>query len=145
MRRFAVALAAAAALLAGACEIFEDGTPTQIFFEMEGEEGGLQVRVIYSKDFVAGVDEMGVTHVQVFASDTVLHTLPIDTVINIADEQQWFVQAETLAGDTLAVNVVVDVDDRNLVSRFGGIFPNEPFRYVYVFNQRLTESVDVTF
>ena len=145
MRRFAVALVAATALLAGACEIFEDGTPTQIFFEMEGEEGGLQVRVIYSKDFVAGVDEMGVTHVQVFASDTVLHTLPIDTVINIADEQQWFVQAETLAGDTLAVNVVVDVDDRNLVSRFGGIFPNEPFRYVYVFNQRLTESVDVTF
>ena len=145
MRRFAVALAAAATLLAGACEIFEDGTPTQIFFGMEGEVGGLQARVIYSKDFIAGVDEMGITHVQVFSSDTVLHTLPIDTVINIAAEQQWFVQVETLAGDTLAVNVVVDVDDRNLVSRFGGIFPDEPFLYVYVYNQVLTESVDVTF
>jgi len=145
MRRFAVALGAAAVLLAGACEIFEDGTPTQIFFGMESEEGGLQARVIYSKDFIAGVDEMGITHVQVFSSDTVLHTLPIDTVINIAAEQQWFVQAETLAGDTLAVNVVVDVDDRNLVSRFGGIFPDEPFLYVYVYNQVLTESVDVTF
>ena len=145
MRRFAGALLAAAALLAGACRIFEDGTPRQIFFEMEGESAGLQVRVIYSKNFIAGVDEMGITHVQVFTSDTVLHTLPIDTVINIADEQQWFVQAETLAGDTLAVNVAVDVDDRSLVSRFGGIFPGEPFRYVYVFNQRLTENVDVTF
>ncbi|MXW18072.1 MAG: hypothetical protein F4139_01435 [Gemmatimonadetes bacterium] len=145
MRSFAGALLAAAALLAGACSIFEDGTPRQIFFEMEGENTGLQVRVIYSKNFIAGVDEMGITHVQVFSSDTVLHTLPIDTVINIADEQQWFVQAETLAGDTLAVNVAVDVDDRNLVSRFGGIFPDEPFRYVYVFNQRLTENVDVTF
>ena len=145
MRPFAGALVAAALFLAGACEIFEDGTPTQIFFEMESEEGGLQARVIYSKNFIAGVDEMGITHVQVFSSDTVLHSLPVDTVIDIADEQQWFVQVETLAGDTLAVNVVVDVDDRNLVSRFGGIFPNEPWRYVYVFNQRLTEDVDVSF
>jgi len=144
MKRFAGALAVAAVLLAGACEIFEDGTPTQIFFEMEGE-AGLRAKVIYSRDFVAGIDEMGVTHVQVFSSDTVLHTLPFDTTMNIAAEQQWFVQAETLAGDTLAVTVTVDVDDRNLVSRFGGIFPNEPFRYVYVYNQVLTDNVDVTF
>ena len=145
MRRFAGSLVAAALLLAGACSIFEDGTPTRIRFEMDGEEGDLRVRVTYSKDFVAGVDEMGITHVQVFSSDIVLHALPIDTVIDIVDEQQWFVQAETLAGDTLAVNVLVDVDGRTLVSRFGGIFPNEPFRYVYVFNQRLTEDVDVSF
>ena len=145
MRRFTGVLAAAIVLVAGACEIFDDGAPRQIFFEMEGDEGGLRARAIYSRNFVAGVDEMGITHVQVFSSDTVLHTLPIDTVINIADEQQWFVQVETLAGDTLAVNVQVDVDGRTLVSRFGGIFPDEPFRYVYVFNQRLTESVDVTF
>ena len=144
MRRLSGALAAAAVLLAGACEIFEDGTPTQIFFEMEGESG-LRVKVIYSRDFVAGIDEMGITHVQVLSSDTVLHTLPFDTTMNIAAEQQWFVQAETLAGDTLAVTVTVDVDDRNLVSRFGGIFPDEPFRYVYVYNQVLTENVDVTF
>lgn len=145
MRRFAGALAVAAALLGGACEIFEDGQPEQIFFEMDREEGGLQAKVIYSRDFIAGIDEMGITHVQVFSSDTVVHTLPIDTVMSIAVEQQWFVQVETLEGDTLAVNVRVDVDGRNLVARFGGIFPNEPWRYVYVFNQRLTEDVDVTF
>lgn len=144
MRRFAGALVAAAVLPAGACAIFEDGTPTRIFFEMEGD-AGLRVKVIYSRDFVAGIDEMGVTHVQVFSSDTVLHTLPFDTTMNIAAEQQWFVQAETLAGDTLAVTVTVDVDGRNLVSRFGGIFPDEPFRYVYVYNQVLTDNVDVTF
>lgn len=144
MRRFAGAMAAAAMLVAGACEIFEDGTPSRIFFEMEGE-AGLQAKVIYSRDFVAGIDEMGVTHVQVFSSDTVLHTLPFDTTMSIADEQQWFVQAETLAGDTLAVTVTVDVDDRNLVSRSGGIFPDIPFRYVYVYNQVLTDNVDVTF
>lgn len=144
MRRFAGAMAAAAMLVAGACEIFEDGTPNRIFFEMEGE-AGLRAKVIYSRDFVAGIDEMGVTHVQVFSSDTVLHTLPFDTTMSIADEQQWFVQAETLAGDTLAVTVTVDVDDRNLVSRSGGIFPDIPFRYVYVYNQVLTDNVDVTF
>ena len=144
MRRFFGALLAAALLVATACEIFGDGTPSQIFFEMEGE-AGLQAKVIYSRDFVAGIDEMGVTHVQVFSSDTVLHTLPIDTVMSIEAEQQWFVQVETVAGDTLAVTVKVDVDSRTLVSRFGGIFPSQPWRYVYVFNQQLSESLDVSF
>ena len=144
MRLIAGVLLAAVAFAATACEIFEDGTPSQIFFQMEGE-AGLRAKVIYSRDFVAGIDEMGVTHVQVFSSDTVLHTLPIDTVMGIAAEQQWFVQAESRAGDTLAVTVTVDVDSRNLVSRFGGIFPNQPWRYVYVFNQQLSESLDVTF
>ena len=144
MRLIVGALLAAVAFAATACEIFEDGRPSQISFQMEGE-AGLQAKVIYSRDFVAGIDEMGVTHVQVFSSDTVLHTLPIDTVMSIAAEQQWFVQAESLAGDTLAVTVTVDVDSRNLVSRFGGIFPSQPWRYVYVFNQHLSESLDVSF
>ncbi len=144
MRPIAGALLATAALAATACEILEDGTPSRILFQMEGD-AGLQARAIYSRDFVAGIDEMGVTHVQVFSSDTVLHTLPIDTAMSIAAEQQWFVQVETLAGDTLAVTVTVDVDSRTLVSRFGGIFPDQPWRYVYVFNQVLTENVDVAF
>lgn len=144
MRLIAGIMLAAAALMAAACEIFEDGTPTRILFEMEGE-AGRQVRAIYSRNFVAGIDVAGVTHVQVFVSDTVMHTLPFDTTMSIAEEQQWFVQTETLGGDTLAVSVLVEVDGRTLVSRSGGIFPDEPFRYVYVYNQVLTENVDVTF
>lgn len=145
MRRFAGPPAVAAALLGGACGLFDNASPMRIIFTMEGEQGGARAMAIYSRDFIAGVDEMGITHVQVFSSDTVMHTLPIDTVIDIAAEQQWFVQVETLAGDTLAVAVRVDVDDRNLLARSGGIFPDQPWRYVYVFNQRLTENVDVTF
>ena len=70
------------------------------------------------------VDEMGITQVQVFSSDTVMHTLPIDTVIDIAAEQQWFVQVETLAGDTSGGGREGWTwDDRNLLARSGGDLP----------------------
>ena len=144
MRRFTIALAAAVVLLAAACGI-QDGWPRQVSFGMESEEAGARAKAIYSRDFVAGVDAEGVTHVQVFSSDTVVHTLPIDTVIDITADQRWLVQVETVDGDTLAVTVRVDVDDRNQVSRFGGIFSDQPWRYVYVFNQRITDELDVAF
>ena len=132
------------ALMAAACGILEEKWPKEISFEMRGG-AGLRAQVIYATNFTAGVDELGVTHVQVFSSDTVFHTLPVDTVMSIARDQRWLVQVQTVAGDTLDVSVVVDVDDRNLVSESGGIFPDTPWRFVYVFNQRVTRSVDVRF
>ena len=144
MRSTIGTLLAVVALPAASCEIFEEGWPSEIAFEMRGD-AGLKALVIYAREFTAGVDELGVTQVQVFSSDTVLHTLPVDTVMSIAREQKWLVQVETLAGDTLDVSVVVDVDDRNLLSESGDIFPDMPWRFVYVFNQRVTRSVDVQF
>ena len=126
------------------CGLFEDLSPKNIAFRMSGS-AGLQAEVIYSTDFVAGVDFDGVTHVQIFQSDTVFHTLPIDTVMSIAQDQRWFVHVTPMGSDTLAVTVVVNVDDRNLVAESGGIFPGMPWRYVYVFNEALTEVLDVTF
>ena len=124
------------------CGAFTDPTPTNIFFEMKGDRGK-QVRVIYSKTFVAGTTESGVTRVQVVASDTVVYELPVDTVIDISVERRWFVQAESLHGDTLAVTIDVDVDSRSLVSESGGIFPGEPWHFVYAFNHNLTRALDV--
>ena len=126
------------------CEIFEDPTPRNIFFEMSGEAGG-QVRVIYSTQFVAGVNEFGVTRVQVVRSDTILHELPFDRAFDISVDRRWFVQAESLGTDTLRVAVIVDVDDRNLVNESGGIFPNEPWHFVYSFNQLFSRDLDVAF
>lgn len=126
------------------CEIFEDLTPRNIFFEMSGE-AGQQVRVIYSTQFVAGVNEFGVTRVQVVRSDTILHEVPFTRAIDISVDRRWFVQAEALGSDTLEVHVIVDVDDRNLVNESGGIFPDEPWHFVYAFNQFLTRDIDVAF
>ncbi|MYK68791.1 MAG: hypothetical protein F4020_04310 [Gammaproteobacteria bacterium] len=126
------------------CEAFEDLTPRNIFFEMNGE-AGQQVRVIYSTQFVAGVNDIGVTRVQVVRSDTILHEIPFSRAIDISVDRRWFVQAESLGSDTLEVHVIVDVDDRNLLNESGGIFPNDPWHFVYAFNQFLTRDIDVAF
>ena len=134
----------AALVLAAACAAFEDWTPEEISFEMTGAEG-LGARVVYSTEFSAGVDIGGVTSVLVYASDTVDHTLPIDTSMSIARDQQWLVLVEPAGGDTLEVDVSVSVDDRSLVVESGSILPETPWRYLYVFNQRITRDVEVRF
>lgn len=137
-------LGAVAAVLASltACEVFRDQSPENISFRMSGGDGRL-VTVIYSQEFVAGVDELNVTRVEVFVSDTVMHVLPIDTIINIAVERRLFVQVETAPTDTVVVNVRVEVDGRGVVNITGGIFPDVPWRYVYEYNQILTDLIEV--
>lgn len=147
MKRSALAfvLGFSAVGVVGGCEAFSDRTPRNIGLEMRGD-AGKRVRLIYSTEFVAGLNEAGITRVQVFGADTVVHALPFDTLIDISAEQRWFAQAESVgAGDTLAVTVIVDVDDRNLVNEFGGIFPDVPWRFAYSFNHRFTRSLDVQF
>lgn len=130
------------ALMVGvsACEIFEDQSPENVSFRLEGSTGS-QVTAIYSTRFIAGVNEFGVTEVRVFGSDTVVHTLPIDTVISIAANQQFFVQIQP--ADTVNVQARVDIDGRNVLDNEGFIFPDSPWNYVYQFNQLLTELVEV--
>lgn len=141
MKKLLVAIALVA--ISG-CGVFEDLTPRNIFFEMRGE-AGQQVRAIYSTQFVAGVNEFGVTRVQVVRSDTILHEVPFTRAIDISVDRRWFVQAESLGSDTLEVHVIVDVDDRNLVNESGGIFPDDPWHFVYAFNEFLTRDIDVAF
>ena len=127
-----------AAVLASvtACEIFGDQAPENISFRMSGSDGQV-VTVIYSQEFVAGVDEFNVTQVEVFVSDTVMHVLPIDTIINISLERRFFVLVAT------APTVRIDVDGRGLVNTSGGIFPDVPWRYVYQYNQLFTDVIEV--
>ena len=125
-----------------ACEVFEDQSPDDVSFRMSGSDGQV-VMVIYSQDFVAGVDETSVTQVQVFSSDTVFHVLPIDTIINITVQRRFFVQVATEAMDTVVVDVRVDIDGRSQVNLSGGIFPGVPWRFVYEYNQALTAVIEV--
>ena len=139
-----LSLLLAAIALGGCSEVFDDPTPENIYFEMRGEAGG-RVRAIYSTQFVAGVNEFGLTRVQVVRSDTVIHEIPFQRAMDISIDRRWFVQAESLEGDTLSVQVLVNVDGRGLVNESGGIFPGEPWHFVYSFNQLLTRDLDVAF
>lgn len=125
-----------------ACEVFRDPSPEMVSVRVSGETG-IQVRSIYSKIFTVGLDELGVTQVSVFNADTVIQPLPIDTIINIALERQFFIQVETITGDTLALDIVIDVDGANKLRKSGGIFDMSPFRFIFLFNRLLTDQVNV--
>lgn len=131
-------------LLAAGCSIFDDPTPENVFLRMTGP-AGLQVEIIYSRDFVAGVDERGVTEVQVFDRDTVRQALPLDTAVNISEDRRLFVQIAPIDVAQATVELKVDIDDRNMLRDTGAIFAEEPWRWVYHFNHKLTREVDVVF
>ncbi|MDX1746416.1 MAG: hypothetical protein R3324_10805, partial [Halobacteriales archaeon] len=111
-----------------------DGTP------------GEQLSVIYSKEFVAGVDEFGVTRVEIFEADTVLSTIPFDTLIDIRVQRQLFVQAEpVVAADTLLIDAQVEIDGRRVFDDSGLVLSGVPWRYLYRFNQQFTAVIEVVF
>jgi len=139
-----MAAAALVCALATACSAFENRTPESINFRMTGT-AATRLQVIYATQFVAGVDEAGTTQVQVFRTDTVVQAMPIDLVVDISVDQRFFVQATPVDLDQAAVQIHVNVDDRALLDDSGDIFASDPFRYVYVFNQRVTRIVDVVF
>jgi hypothetical protein len=139
--RFAL-LALALVTASGACSIFEDQSPENIALRMTGSTGQ-QVQAVYSTRFIAGLTEEGVTQVQIFDADTVTQTLPIDTVVNISENLQFFVEILPMGTDTLDVAVDVEIDGRGILERTGVIFPATPWRYVYQFNQLLSDVVEV--
>jgi hypothetical protein len=136
-----VGIALAVAMASG-CEVFTDPTPEFINFRMEGTPGEV-VQMLYTKQFVAGVDETGVTRLRLFSADTVVHVLPIDTIIDVRLEQRLYMEAIPFAGDTISVTVRVDVDGRNLFNRSGSLFPSSPWQFLYQYNQAFTDDVQV--
>ena len=143
MKRFkSVGLLLMLATAAAGCEVFEDQSPENVGFKLSGSNG-LPVQAVYSTAFVAGVTEEGVTQVRIFEADTVMQTLPIDTVVSIVENQQFFVEILPMPTDTLNVSVDVDIDGRSVLSNSGLIFPENGWRYVYQFNQLLTDAVEV--
>lgn len=137
-----VLIGALATVMSG-CEIFENQTPEFIAFRMSGEAGD-QVTVVYSKAFVAAVNELGTTQLEVFQADTVVHTLPIDTIIDVRIERQLFLRAYPLElGDTIPVSVNVDVNDRSIFDRSGDLLPDDPWHFLYQFNAPPTQTIEI--
>jgi len=137
-----VLIGALATVMSG-CEIFENQTPEFIAFRMSGEAGD-QVTVVYSKAFVAAVNELGTTELRVFLADTVVHTLPIDTIIDVRIERQIFLRAYPLElSDTIPVSVNVEVNDRSIFDRSGDLLPDVPWHFLYQFNARPTQTIEI--
>ena len=131
------------AFLIAGCGFFEDEVPEDIFFRMTGPSGS-QVTVIYSKQFVAGVNEIGETRVEVFGADTVVHTLPIDTIIDVTLEQRLFMMATpVMPTDTIEVEARVDVDGRNIFLDQGDLLPLVPWQLLYQYNVTFTADLEV--
>ena len=131
------------AFLIAGCGFFEDEGPEDIFFRMTGPAGS-QVTVIYSKQFVAGVNEIGETRVEVFGADTVVHTLPIDTIIDVTLEQRLFMMATpVMPTDTIEVEARVDVDGRNIFLDQGDLLPLVPWQFLYQYNVTFTADLEV--
>lgn len=125
-----------------ACEILQDLTPREIFFRMTGD-AGTAVEVIIATDFIAGIDQNGVTQVQVFSSDTLMTNLPVEQVVDVAERKQIFIQVRPLDQEEISVKVKVQVDGRGLLDDSGKIFSDDPWLYVYVFNRPVTSNIEV--
>lgn len=141
LRSFAPLLVAAVLLLP-ACDAFEDLTPNQARVRVTGA-AGQAATIVLSSEFIVGITEDGITEVSLFAADTLVRTLPFDTVMDIAVSRRVFLQLAPEGADQAAVRVRVDIDDRGLFNEEGDIFASNPFRYVYVFNQPTTRVIEV--
>lgn len=137
--RYGAALLALA--LASGCGL-EDLTPTTARLRLEGPAGA-QVTIVYSTAFVAGVNEVGVTQVQVFDSDSLTMSLPADLSVDIVENHQIFFQVVPVGVESVSLDAVVDIDGRVQVDDSGDVLASDPWRFVYVFNRPLTRTIDV--
>jgi hypothetical protein len=133
----------AAALAVGGCDLLLDNpAPEEARLAVQGE-AGKPIRVITSTEFVAGVDELGVTRVELFVADTVVTTLPYRQTYRIDRGQRYFVEASRLGTDLQTIQVQVWVDDRKQFDRGGTLIDGSPYRFVYTFNQVVTRDIIV--
>ena len=131
------------AIVAG-CGWFDDPRPDEALVTIQGTPGA-EVRLIVSKEFIAGVGQNGVTRVEIFKSDTLIATVPFQLTTSIRDYRQFFSQVSRLESDVDSVTVQVFLDERRQFDESGPLLENAPYRFVYVFNNRLTDNLDVVF
>jgi hypothetical protein len=141
MKRTAIVLVAAS-LVATACNWFEDPAPNEARLVIDGEAGTM-VRLIVSTRFVAAVNELGQTRIEIFESDTVVTTLPYERVYTIEKDQRFFAETARLDADLPNVRMQVFVDHRKQFDEAGALLSGQPYRFVYTFNQAITREIVV--
>ena len=143
--RLAILLTLVAAAGLSACNslLGDDPTPRTVRFEVLGGAGA-DVEIIVSREFIAATTETGVTQVEVFLSDTVLTALPYEQELDVSLQRHFFVQVTPT--DTLDIpdaRVIVSINGEERFNDSGVLPVDPPFRYVYVYNQRVTRVIEV--
>jgi hypothetical protein len=143
MRRTVFLLLFALGLAAG-CDWFKDPSPREARVVIDGAAGPTIVLIASSK-FVAGVNDVGVTRVEIIQSDTIVTSLPFDRTFNIEGDYRFFIQAARLDADVGSFRMQVFVNEDRKFDEGGSLVENAPYRFVFQFNQFLTDVIDVTF
>jgi hypothetical protein len=131
------------ALVAG-CDWFSDPTPEEARVLISGSAGST-VELIVSSKFVAGVNDAGLTRVEIFESDTITTTLPFDRTFSIRGDYKFFAQAARTTADISSFRMEVFIDADREFDETGPLLAEAPFRFVFQFNQFLTDNIDVVF
>lgn len=137
-------LVAGAAAVLSACGMFDDLRPVDARVSIDGEPG-TRVEVITSSTFVSGITESGVTQVSVIVSDTVYPALPFDETYRIAVDQRFLVILSHFQEDIDSVHMQVFINDDRKFNEGGALLPELPYRFLYTFNQQVTDVIDVVF
>jgi hypothetical protein len=141
MKRLAFLLVAVSLLTSG-CAWFDDPSPEEARVFITGDPGK-QVRLIISTRFVASVNEQGITRVVIIEADTTLITLPHDHVYSIGEDQRFFVEAARQDADFQSLRMEVYIDSRRQFEEGGPLLTDQPYRFVYTFNQAITREIVV--
>jgi hypothetical protein len=122
-------------LSTGACDWFEDPSPDMIRITLEGN--GARFMVITSTEFFATSDEQGALSAQIFAADTSFVTLPFDRNWNIKEDQRFYMVGIPVDSANATVRVQVFVDEDQEIDDTVEAGPENPVRYMYLFNQHV--------
>ena len=129
-----------AALSMVACDWFDDPSPENATVQLSGDAGE-QVRLLLSKQFIAGINENRVTQVQIFQGDTLVRALPWDTVISIRIEQRFFIQSVDADDVDHRIRMQVLIDGDTEYDQSGD--SSGTFQFVYTFNQPITSVIEL--
>ena len=138
----AASLLLAALVVVSGCGLTDNLSPSRARLTIDGD-AGKQVRLIVSTEFVAAVNESGITRVVIIKSDTVQATLPYQKEYNIAAQQRIFVETARSAEDLASLQMQVFVDSRKQFDQSGVLKTGQPYRFIYTFNQLITREVVV--
>lgn len=124
----------------GGCGLFDDPSPETVVLSLSGD-AGQTVEVLMSKQFLTGVNEFGVTQVQLFLGDTLYRALPWDTSVSIAREQRFFVRVLDADSVETQLQMRVTIDNGQEFEKSG--VASDAFQFVFTFNQPITNVIEV--
>ncbi len=140
-RRRSGALLLLLALAAAGCDWLADPSPEFVRVMIESDDDALML--ITSTRFFQTTNEIGEVGVQIFSSDTTIATFPFDQSWNIKSEQRFLLMgfpADSSAAE-VRMRVLLDGDvdyDRSII-----VLPDDPVRYIYLFNQQIIQDFEL--